>query len=78
MTVYFRYSKVPSLLPFYDGEAGYVKAVITPQIPFDLAYSMTSFKAQVALFNVILSLHRYGTITFHSSFWFISGLSWRT
>jgi hypothetical protein len=47
-----RYSKTPSPIAVYDGEGWYTsRAVITPQIPFDLAYSMTSFKAQVALFN---------------------------
>jgi hypothetical protein len=57
------YSKSPSPITVYDGDGWFTtKAIIMPQIPFDLAYSMTSFKAQGrTLPRVILSLaHRFG------------------
>jgi hypothetical protein len=58
------YTKTPKPIPVRGGEGWFTsKAIIIPLIPFDLAFSMTSFKAQGrTLHRVILSLtHRYGS-----------------
>jgi hypothetical protein len=58
------HSKTPSPVAVYDGEGWFTtKAIVVPEIPFDLAYAMTSFKAQGrTLPRVILSLaHRFGS-----------------
>jgi hypothetical protein len=72
------YAKKPKPMAVYGGDGWYTsKATIVPQIPFDLAFSMTSFKAQGrTLDRVILSLaHRYGNCNNFSFHEFLVAIS---